>query len=372
MKILINTLVIGSEKNGFTTYTVNILDLLIKRLQEAGHHIVILSSSSKYFESYSEAKILRLPSFFDSSYGKGSLRAFLRLFFNIFILPLFAWKFDLLYSTTPHGIIFPITKQIVTIHDFISMEFPKQHRFQYYYTKYFLRYVLSASIRIIVISRSTEKQLHSLFPAFCDRTVCIYNGCSDNFYPHLNATSFIAKQYHFSDYLLACGLSYPHKNISMLIEAYALLPDALRKSHPLVLVGSCKSEYAAELRRQVLESNAKDAIFFTDTVPDADLPLLYSAAKVFIYPSRSEGFGLPPLEALQCGTPCIVSNLPVMHEILGNSVTYIDTTDAECIKKALEQELSGLKNMPSSIPSYTWEESADKIYKLLTNIENET
>lgn len=368
MTILINALLIGNEKNGFTVYTVNLLNLLIKHLQEAGHQIVILSPGSKYLDSCPDTTILHLPAFFASAYGKGPLRPLLRLFFNTFILPLFAWKYDLLYSTTPHGIIFPITKQVVTVHDFISLEFPEQHRFQYYYTKFFLRYVLSASSHIIVISRSTGRLLEHYFPAFSSRTVCIHNGCSDTFHPYSNAPAIISEQYHFSDYLLVCGLSYPHKNISKLIDAYTQLPRPLRKAHPLVLVGSCENEYAGTLKRKVQESHAEDSVFFTGAVPSYDLPLLYSAARIFIYPSRSEGFGLPPVEALQCGTPCIVSDLPVMHEVLGNAVTYIDTRDTECIKEALERELSGAKVRPDSIPSYTWEKTADQIYKLLTSM----
>ncbi|MBA2339190.1 MAG: glycosyltransferase family 4 protein [Pyrinomonadaceae bacterium] len=138
------------------------------------------------------------------------------------------------------------------------------------------------------------------------------------------------------DYILAVGSIQPRKNLPRLIRAYA----NLRRKRPagnlpqLVFVGKQAWLYAETLRA-LEESGVKAQTVLTGYVPEADLPALYSGALCFVYPSYFEGFGLPPLEAMQCGTPVITGNLTSLPEVVGSAGLTVNPFDEEQLTAAL-------------------------------------
>jgi glycosyltransferase involved in cell wall biosynthesis len=143
------------------------------------------------------------------------------------------------------------------------------------------------------------------------------------------------------DYVLCVGSIQPRKNLVRLIKAYA----SLRGNNPgtnfpkLVIVGKRGWLYDETLRT-LEETGAQESIVLTGYVPEADLPALYSGALCFVYPSYFEGFGLPPLEAMKCGTPVIVGNATSLPEVVGDAGLQVDPFDIEAIAGAIGELLN--------------------------------
>jgi glycosyltransferase involved in cell wall biosynthesis len=141
-----------------------------------------------------------------------------------------------------------------------------------------------------------------------------------------------------SEFILAVGSIQPRKNLQRLIDAYRLLNQRI-KAPPLVLVGKKAWLYKDSIAA-VERSGCGEKIRLTGFVPDEDLPAIYSAATVFVYPSFFEGFGLPPLEAMQCGTPVITGNRTSLPEIVGSAGVLVDPYDSQALADAIERLLS--------------------------------
>jgi glycosyltransferase involved in cell wall biosynthesis len=146
----------------------------------------------------------------------------------------------------------------------------------------------------------------------------------------------------FGHYILAVATLEPRKNLASLIGAFAQLPQALRRQYPLVIVGMRgwgENLVSPSLRQMVADSEVR----LTGFVPQKDLPYLYSGARVFVYPSLYEGFGLPPLEAMACGVPVIVSNRASLPEVVGNAGILVEPMDdvdiAEQMRAVIEDNL---------------------------------
>ena len=142
------------------------------------------------------------------------------------------------------------------------------------------------------------------------------------------------------DYVLSVGSIQPRKNLSRLVRAFAALRnEQSNQSFPkLVLVGKCAWLFDETLRA-LQESGLGNEAIVTGYVPESDLPALYSGALCFVYPSIFEGFGLPPLEAMKCGTPVIVSNTTSLPEVVGDSGLQVDPFDVSAIASAIKKLL---------------------------------
>jgi glycosyltransferase involved in cell wall biosynthesis len=138
-------------------------------------------------------------------------------------------------------------------------------------------------------------------------------------------------------FVLAVGVLQPRKNLPRLIRAFARV--ARDVPHTLALVG--KPGWAhEELQQAAAASGLGSRLQFTGYVPDADLPFLYNAAALFVYPSLYEGFGIPPLEAMACGTPVVTSNVTSLPEVVGDAALTVDPTDEAALADAIRQALT--------------------------------
>jgi len=157
-----------------------------------------------------------------------------------------------------------------------------------------------------------------------------------------------------AEYIVAVGTVEPRKNLPLLVSAHRLLPGA----PPLVLVGGARwaGEVAATAR-----------VHLTGHVPDEDLRRIVAGARVLAYPSRREGFGFPPLEALACGVPVVVSDLPVLREVLGEHARFVPVGDVEALAAALAAALDDGRTNASTAAgrthaaSFTWQRFAREI-----------
>ena len=141
-------------------------------------------------------------------------------------------------------------------------------------------------------------------------------------------------------FVLYQGTLQPRKNVETLVRAYALLRRQGSDDHQLVLAGPRGWQYEPifELTRQL---GLEDSVTFPGFVPDDDLPLWYSSATVFAFPSRYEGFGLPLLEAMACGAPVVSSNASSLPEVVGEAGLLVDPSDVEGLCSALAPASGG-------------------------------
>ena len=138
--------------------------------------------------------------------------------------------------------------------------------------------------------------------------------------------------------MLSVGTLEPRKNIPVLIDAYSLLPAALQRQFPLVLVGMrgwLNSGLEARMKPLVERGVIKPLGY----VPDAAMPLIYSGAAAFVFPSLYEGFGLPPLEAMACGVPVISSQSSSLPEVVGDAGILVDPQNVDAIADSLHRVL---------------------------------
>ncbi len=164
-------------------------------------------------------------------------------------------------------------------------------------------------------------------------------------------------------YFLYVGNAYPHKNLEILIDAFA----ALGGDTTLVLVG--KDDYFYKrLKQSERVKTLGNRIVFKTSVSDRELGSLYRDAQAFVFPSLMEGFGLPAIEALAHGCPVICSDIPVFHEILGEAATYFDPNDVDRLTKILAVALEKRPRVDGSIvKKYSWQKMAKETLSVYEN-----
>ena len=261
----------------------------------------------------------------------------LKEFVNIF----WTEKFDLYFEPNFIPLSIPAKRTVATVADFSFARFPEWHpkeRVQYF-QKHFWEKIKRAD-RIIFISDFVKQEAIDLFGFPPEKLITIHLGFNPEIfriYPPEDLIS-VKKQYSLPEnFLLFLGSIEPRKNLRNLLLAYLELDESLRKEFKLVLVGfkGWKNEGIMSLIQKM-----KEDIFYIGYVPEEDLGKFYSLARVFVYPSFYEGFGLPPLEAMACGCPVIVSSVASLPEVCGEAAYYVDPHDVHNIVQGLNQVLT--------------------------------
>ena len=234
-------------------------------------------------------------------------------------------------------------KLVVTIFDLTPMKFKGffTEKAANYFTIYFKEIIPKAAV-VIAISQCTKNDILEYFDIAEERVEVIPLAADANYKQVQDkiAVDKVKARYKINrDYILFVGTLEPRKNITNIIRAYNMLPHHLKYNHLLVICGK-KGWYYEEIFRTVEELNLEDNVIFTGYVPDKDVPLLMNGAKVFVYPSFYEGFGLPPLEAMACGTPVISSNVSSIPEVVGNAGILVNPNNVEELSDAIVRVVS--------------------------------
>ena len=196
--------------------------------------------------------------------------------------------------------------------------------------------------RVLTVSEHARGDILKRYRLDPAKVVAIPNGLEARFRPERDAARIAAIRQHYrlpDAYLLAVGNLQPRKNLRRLIEAFAALRRDGRITAKLVLVGKTlwrESEIFAAIQGYGLETE----VIATGYVPEDDLPAIYSAAAAFVYPSLYEGFGLPPLEAMACGTPVVTSNTSSLPEVVGDAALTVEPTATGDLARAIGRVLS--------------------------------
>ncbi len=259
-------------------------------------------------------------------------------------------KIDLLHSpslTAPLRLGCP---SVVTIHDMIWYH---QHRistnsrlgWKRQMLDSYYRIVAKSSARravaVITVSHAAKANIVQELNLHQDKIFVTYEAANHIFRPLDSAACAAVLRDRFGlepGYILAIGSADRRKNMNTLLRAYAKLSDTLRDRHPLVIVWT-HNLLASNVAEQARSQGLTERVQFIEDVSNDELVVLYNAASVFVFPSREEGFGLPMLEAMSCGTPVVAARNSSIPEIAGGAALLVDAEDAQGMAYATEQLL---------------------------------
>jgi glycosyltransferase involved in cell wall biosynthesis len=246
----------------------------------------------------------------------------------------------------PHYVLSPLTpcRSVVTIHDCIHLRFPQYlpSKLGYAYARSALWVAAHRSARVLTVSEASKRDILDYFRVPESKITVIHNAIDERFNeePAADEVTRVQERYQLYDpFILYAGNIKPHKNLERLIEAFHIIRRGELENVKLLIIGDEISKYAG-LRRTVHRYKLHKHVRFFGFVPDATLAILYRLARVFVFPSLYEGFGLPPLEAMASGCPVITSNVSSLPEVVGDAAMLIDPYEPDAIAGAMRRVLT--------------------------------
>ena len=246
-----------------------------------------------------------------------------------------------IYHATEHLLPWTARPSVMTVHDLIFERYPQHHTLA---NRSFLRVAMPLFVRradaIIAVSRHTKQDLLELYGTPAQKVFVVEEGIEEQFRPATEEEVRQVKERHGirRPYLLMVGTLEPRKNHQLAFEALARL-KAGGFPHCLVVAGGGGWLFD-DVQRKVEQLQLAEDVLFAGRVPDDDLPALYSGADCFLMPSLYEGFGIPVLEAMACGTPVVCSRASSLPEVAGSAASYIEQMTGEGLAQAIRRVLS--------------------------------
>ena len=315
-QLLINLSFLADKPTGHTVYANSLLPHL-RRLDP-----ILLTS-----QTFQGDRCYPIPANLTPDQGgKGHL---LRLLWTQFELPTLykTLKGSLLFSPIPEAPLFTKIRHVVTLHDLIPLRFLKRFSPRTPYFKHYIPRVLSQAEQIICISEATAQDAMSFFNISAKKMTVIPSACDAEHFRYLDLPT--------QNYFLYLGRHDAYKNLGRAIAAFSTLPD--RASYEFLIAGPFDDRYTPALVDQVNQLGLTHQVKFLSYVSYAELPTLMNQAIALVFPSLWEGFGLPVLEAMACGTPVITSNLSSMPEVAGDAALLVDPYHVGAIADAMHQ-----------------------------------
>ncbi|NEQ99696.1 MAG: glycosyltransferase family 4 protein [Cyanothece sp. SIO2G6] len=238
----------------------------------------------------------------------------------------------LLFSPIPESPLYSSVRSVVTVHDLIPLHFGKPRSPLTLYQRYYVPAVLRQSYHIIANSQATANDVVTFFNIPARKITPI-------------PLAYGAENFRFLDrptqpYLVYLGRCDPYKNVGAIIQALAELVGAIAPEITLKIAGSRDPRYTPMLEQQAQALGIAHRVEFLDYVPYDQLPILLGEAIALVFPSLWEGFGLPVLEAMACGTPVITSNRASLPEVAGDAALFIDPDDPATLTDAMLQVIT--------------------------------
>jgi glycosyltransferase involved in cell wall biosynthesis len=289
-------------------------------------------------------------------------------------------KADLFFSPFGTLPLFTTKKTVITILDLTSILMPDKHNWK-------LRLSVNSLIKssagkarkIITISDHTRKDVVKYLNIEEQKIISIPLGVASHFRPmdrqDRNITGIRKKYSNGEKFILYVGTIEPRKNLVFLIQVYQKLLARRPQMPKLLLAGGKGWKYNPVFEMVNSSAELKKNVIFAGYVPDEELPYVYNAAEMFVYPSLYEGFGLPPLEAMACGIPVITSNTSSLPEVVGQAGIMIDPLDAAAWKSAIYNLLEDehlqrqmASNGIKQSQKFSWETTARKTLEIFEEI----
>lgn len=290
----------------------------------------------------------------------------------------FTGALDLFHS--PDFVLPPTSNEIptlLTVHDLSFLYYPET--FPTVLVDYLNRVVpwsVERAGHILADSKATKRDLLSQWGVPARKVTVLYSGVSEHFQPNEDqeAVSAVRAKYGLAQYpyVVAVGTVQPRKNYEMLIRAFR--PLVSRLPHRLALAGG-RGWLDEGLKREVARQGLEERVIFTGFVADVDLPALYSGASLLVFPSLYEGFGLPIVEAMACGLPCLISNASSLPEVGGDAAVQLAPHDESAWSEAmLEILMSDDQRAAMSAAGllqareFSWKKAAERLLQVYNEL----
>lgn len=267
---------------------------------------------------------------------------------------------------------------ISTIHDLIPYIMPETVG-RGYLKKFIsqMPLIIQNSDKIITVSEFSKKDIVRIFDV-PEEKIEVTHLAADHIFSPLDknyAKTSIAEKYNINDdFILYLGGFSPRKNVRSILVAFSRIYKNLSNNYKIVVLGPSRDEHCS-LTKLANSLSIGDKVHFTGFVPHEDLPLFYNAAKLFVYPSLYEGFGLPPLEAMSCKCPVITSNVSSIPEIVQDGAMLINPLDSDELKVALEKVIEDSSVRDNLISkgferskNFSWEKTANETINVYKNL----
>ena len=282
-------------------------------------------------------------------------------------------KPDVLHIPHYNVPIFYRGKMVVTIHDLTHLIFPEflPNKLAKYYAKFIIKIATKKASKILTISENTKKDIIKFFNVNPEKIEVVYIGVGDEFrIKNKEEIEYLYSKFNIpkdKKILMYVGNMKLHKNLNRLLEAFNLIEN--KEDYRLLLVGkSFKSQLDLEKIEEQL--NIKEYVIHTGMVEQEELVDLYNLANLFVFPSLYEGFGLPPLEAMACGTNVIASNVSSIPEVCEDVIEYFDPYDIVDIRNKIVENVDKNLNDEAKelLKKYNWESGTKRIKEVMEEV----
>ena len=281
----------------------------------------------------------------------------------------------------PHYVLPPAIRcrSVVTIHDCIHLMFPQYlpGRLAYVYAKGSMWSASRKADRILTVSEASKRDILRFFDVPPDKVEVIDNAIDERFLapPDAERMDLVRQRYQLDHpFVLYVGNIKPHKNLERLIEAFGRARAQCGDDLKLIIIGDEISKYPP-LRQTVHKQKLDKHVRFLGFQPQETLAAFYRLARAFVFPSLYEGFGLPPLEAMACGTPVVTSNVSSLPEVAGGAALLVDPYDTEAIAAGITQAVTDESRREEMIRrgydrarSFSWKQSVQKIHEIYLQV----
>ncbi|MCJ8346092.1 glycosyltransferase family 4 protein [bacterium] len=370
-KLVINTMGSDNGKSGIGVYTQKI----VNHLAEYWDMVIIKEDEMEAFANKNIQSISPLIS---------CKNLMFELFYNLFLLVfhLKIEKCDTLFFSAGNRRLsfFSRSKMVAVVHDFSSLHVKNKYGvLRYFYNTIVLPSLMSKLDLIITVSESSKKDIVQMVPLMQDQVIVIPLGVNHqmfhNHYDH-NAKKSLLERLNISEkfFLYVARVEHPGKNHMNLIKAFEDYKRRTKSPMQLVFAGPLKERHE-EIVNCIAASPFQEDILLTGYLKEEDLPLLYTCAMVFVFPSLYEGFGLPILEAMACGIPVLCSNLSSLPEVGGDCVLYFDPHSSSNISEKMLEVVENksyrnelIRKSLLRVQNYSWEKTAKLTLQAIQSI----
>lgn len=363
----------GEQSKGLGRYTQKLIEHSVLQDQKHEYVVFIQEESAQYFENVPENIEVVIAPFRWYTFAEQIHMPRLIRKARVDLMHFPHFNVPLLYNG-------PF---VVTIHDLIILRFPTErastlspllYAIKHWAGKRVMHHAVKKAKHIITVSEFSKDDIVEYFDIREDQVTVTYEAAEQHHIAADTPGDSVIKKYGITGpYVLYVGNAYPHKNLEVLIEvAYRMKEAGRAPEYQFVLVGK-KDYFYNSVEELVQEKGLQDYFHFPGFVADEDLPHMYTQADVYIFPSLYEGFGLPPLEAMQYQVPVLAARTSCLPEILGNAAQYFDSADISGIIKSideirtnteLQQELVNKGN--AQVQKYSWEKMAEQTMNVYT------
>jgi glycosyltransferase involved in cell wall biosynthesis len=363
-KTILNATIINDKPTGLGVYTQNVINRLF-----LDRDSTVICNKKSYLSD------VEIDSLVELSIPKSRF-AFIkrRLLVNSYLKKNID-DIELIYSPTQHINYIKGKKHIITIHDLIPLKYPKGRIHQTFYYKYIIKRYIRKVDKIITVSENTKNDVVKYYNIEPSRVKVIYNGFDKtDIINRDKSIEIIQNKYNLKDFILIVGINYKYKNLESVIKAYNEIKDEI--DNKIVIVGNYNISYGKQLINLVKKLKIEDKVIFTGYVDEEEKHLFYQSAKVFIYPTLYEGFGLPILEAMSNEVPVICSSTSSIPEVAGDAAIYINPNNIDDIKDKMVKAINMgdmdkndiIKKGKERVKHFSWSKCAKEVQDTINEL----